>query len=244
MGTLILVRHASTEFNRPGKDERLRAWMDVPLNQEGLEEALDAATQVAQYDVERIYTSDLRRAIQTAGLVSALTGAPAVATKSLRPWNLGLLGGRKVADVLKHLDELKAHPRMKAPGGESFHDFYFRYSAGLRALARVAASSSKPIVVITHVRNFLATPIILAGGNMRQVPVSGGPGPGSVLLIEKNGHAWKIKAEDGSGANNGNGHGNGHNGRGHNGRGRTAVFPTLTRANGGKGLPIEPGSAQ
>ncbi len=235
MSALILVRHASTELNRPGNHERLRAWLDVPLNDAGLEEALDAAISVAQYDIERIYTSDLRRAIQTAGLVSALTGAPAVATKSLRPWNLGLLGGRKVTDVLHHLDELKAHPKMRAPGGESFYQFYFRYSAALRALARIAARSSRSIVVITHVRNFLATPIILAGGNMRTIPVSGGPGTGSVLLIEKNGHGWKIKPEDGFGTNNGRG----HNGRGHNGK-----FLTLTRGNGGKGLPVEPDSAE
>ena len=229
MGTLILVRHASTELNRPGNEERLRAWLDIPLNDAGLEEALDAAIRVAKYDIGRIYTSDLRRAVQTAGLVSALTGAPTVATASLRPWNLGSLGGQKIRDILRHLDQLKAHPRMKAPGGESFSEFYLRYSAGLRALARVAARSSKPIVVITHVRNFLATPVILAGAKMEEVPVRGGPATGSILLLEKNGRGWKIKRQNGNGANNGK-----HQGRNHNGK-----LLTLTRSNGGKGLPID-----
>lgn len=230
MGTLILVRHGHTELNRPGDDEILRAWLDIPLDEAGLEEALDTATRVAQHDVERIYTSDLRRAIQTAGLISGLTGAPAVATSSLRPWNLGSLGGQRIRDILRHLEELKVNPKMKAPGGESFNQFYFRYAAGLRALARVASKSSKGIVVVTHVRNFLATPTILAGGNARTVPVKGGPGTGSILLIEKNGHGWRIKQED----HLGKGSGNGHNGE----------LLALARVRGRKGSPLESDSTQ
>jgi len=230
VGTLILVRHGHTELNRPGDDEILRAWLDIPLDQVGLEEAVETAIRVAQHDVERVYTSDLRRAVQTAGLISGLTGAPAVATSSLRPWNLGSLGGQKIRDILRHLDELKANPKMKAPGGESFYQFYFRYAAGLRALARVASKSSKGIVVVTHVRNFLATPTILAGGNAGTVPVKGGPRTGSILLIEKNGHGWKIKHEDHSG--NGNGHR------------RTSEFLTLVRVRGRKELSIDSDPAQ
>jgi alpha-ribazole phosphatase len=232
VGTLILVRHGHTELNRPGDDERLRAWLDIPLDETGLEEAVDTAIRVAQHDVERIYTSDLRRAIQTAGLISGLTGAPTVATNSLRPWNLGSLAGEKIRDILRHLDELKAYPKMRAPGGESYNEFYSRFAAGLRALARVASKSSKSIVLVTHVRNFLATPVILAGGNAGAVPVKGGPRTGSILLVEKNGHGWKIKPENHFGNGNGNGHG--HNGK----------FLTLTRDSGRKGLPIDSDSAQ
>lgn len=43
MGKLILVRHGHTPLNSPGEDERLRSWLNVPLDQKGLEEAARTA---------------------------------------------------------------------------------------------------------------------------------------------------------------------------------------------------------
>ena len=43
MGKLILVRHGHTSLNSPGDDERLRAWLDVPLDEKGLREAAETA---------------------------------------------------------------------------------------------------------------------------------------------------------------------------------------------------------
>jgi 2,3-bisphosphoglycerate-dependent phosphoglycerate mutase len=69
MGKLILVRHGHTALNVPGKDERLRGWLDLPLDNQGLQEAADLAKRLADYPVEVIYSSDLRRARQTAELL-------------------------------------------------------------------------------------------------------------------------------------------------------------------------------
>lgn len=193
MGRLILVRHGHTELNHAGEEERLRAWKDLSLDQKGLQEALDTAIRLAQHEVERIYASDLRRGIQTAGMLSALTGAPVVPTRSLRPWNLGTLAGERVLDILPTLRALRQHPRMKAPGGESYDEFYARYSASLRRLLKVAERSSKTILVVTHGRNFLATPIVLTRGDRTTIPDKGGPKTGALLFLEKNGHGWTIQ---------------------------------------------------
>ncbi len=195
MGKLILVRHGHTELNHEGAEERLRAWKDLSLDQQGLQEALDTATRLARHDVERIYASDLRRAIQTAGMLSALTGAPVVPTRSLRPWNLGTLAGQRVRDILPTLRALRQHPRMRAPAGESYDEFYARYAASLKALLKVADRSSKNIIVVTHGRNFLATPIVLTKGDRRTIPDRGGPKTASLLLLEKNGHGWIIRRD-------------------------------------------------
>jgi broad specificity phosphatase PhoE len=39
MGKLILVRYGHTCLSVPGKDERLRIWLDIPLDDQGLAEA-------------------------------------------------------------------------------------------------------------------------------------------------------------------------------------------------------------
>ena len=92
MGKLILGRHRHTPLNSPGADERLRAWLDVPLDEQGLREAAETAKRLTNYPIEVIYCSDLRRARQTAEVLRRRVKAPVTATKELRPWNLVRLG--------------------------------------------------------------------------------------------------------------------------------------------------------
>ena len=66
MGKLILVRHGHTPLNGHGKDERLRAWLDIPLDDQGMREGEEIAEKLSHLDVTGIYSSDLRRARQTA----------------------------------------------------------------------------------------------------------------------------------------------------------------------------------
>jgi len=197
LGRLILVRHGRTNLNRPGKHERLRAWLDVPLSEEGLEEAEETARLVSKYQVEKIFSSSLRRALQTANAISQQSKANVIPTKSLRPWNLGAFAGQKVHELLPFLEMLNTRPDIPAPGGESFFQFYERYASQLAALLVMAEQSSLNIVAVTHVRNILATPAILEGRDRREVPVSGGPPTGSIVVLEKEDHRWNMRIETG-----------------------------------------------
>jgi Histidine phosphatase superfamily (branch 1) len=76
MGKLILVRHGHTSLNRPGDDERLRSWLDVPLDDKGMEEVAKTADTLRKYPIDVIYCSDLRRARQTAEVVRRRVKAP------------------------------------------------------------------------------------------------------------------------------------------------------------------------
>lgn len=197
MGKLILIRHGRTSLNRPGNRERLRAWLDVPLSDEGLEEAAATAKQLQKYPVERIFCSSLRRALQTAEALRQQTGVDVVATKNLRPWNLGAFGGQKVSELLPFLEMLNVRPDIPAPGGESFFQFYDRYAAYLGKLLAMAEQSTQCIVAVTHVRNILATPTILEGKDRRHVPVSGGPPTGTLVILEKEENRWAMRIDAG-----------------------------------------------
>jgi phosphohistidine phosphatase SixA len=95
MGKLILVCHGHTCLNVPGRNERLGGWLDLPLDDQGLKEAAETAERLADYPVEATYSSDLRRARQTA-----------------------------VTDILPFLNLLNQQPDLAAPSGESFYQFY------------------------------------------------------------------------------------------------------------------------
>jgi hypothetical protein len=41
------------------------------------------------------------------------------------------------------------------------------------------------VVAVTHVRNLLAVPTVILGGNKDKVPVKGGPQTGALIVVEK-----------------------------------------------------------
>ena len=197
MGKLILVRHGHTPLNRPGDDERLRSWLDVPLDQKGMEEAAKTADTLTKYAVEVIYCSDLRRARQTAEVLRRRLKAPVMAINELRPWNLGAFGGQRVRDILPFLHLLNQRPDLPAPSGESFYQFYGRYSHRLTELLSLADATDGCVLAVTHVRNLLAATTIIEGGDKNKVPVKGGPNTGTVSIVEKVQGRWRILREDG-----------------------------------------------
>jgi glucosyl-3-phosphoglycerate phosphatase len=197
MGKLILVRHGRTSLNRPGDDERLRSWLDVPLDETGLEEAAKTAELLTHYPVDAIYCSDLRRARQTAEVLRRRVKAPVTATSELRPWNLGAFGGQRVKDIIPFLNLLNQHGDLPAPSGESFYQFYGRYSHRLPELLRMAEASNGYVLAVTHVRNLLAATTIIEGGDRNKVPVKGGPATGTISIVEKINGRWKIFRDDG-----------------------------------------------
>jgi len=204
MGKLILIRHGRTDLNRPGKEERLRAWKDIPLDSCGMQEAEETARQLADQRINVIYSSDLLRARQTAEALQRVSGARIVHSSHLRPWNLGTLAGQLVHDIIPTLERLNAQLNEKAPGGESFDEFYERYSRQIEEILTVAEGSSGCVAAVTHGRNFMALPTILEKGDRRHIPVMSPVSTAGVFMVEKHADAWKI-------ANN-HSSGNGHEG--------------------------------
>jgi broad specificity phosphatase PhoE len=194
MGNLLIIRHGHTSLNMPGRDERLRGWLDVPLDGEGLEEAVATADQVsASFTIDAIYCSDLRRARQTAEALRKKTKATVVHTSDLRPWNLGAFCGQRVREIIPFLNLLNQHLDLVAPSGESFYQFYGRYSHRLNELLAPAASSPNTIAVVTHVRNLLATASVITGSDIAKIPVKGGPHTGAFMVVEKEAGRWNIR---------------------------------------------------
>jgi probable phosphoglycerate mutase len=144
-------------------------------------------------EVDAIFSSDLRRARQTAEVLHRSTKAPVTATRELRPWDVGVFAGHRVKDVLPFLlNLLNQHPDVPVPGGESFYQFFGRYSSRLHAMLAFAEESSNSVVAVTHVRNLLAAATIIQSGDRDRVPVRGGPSTGSVTIVEKENGRWTL----------------------------------------------------
>ena len=147
-GTITFVRHGATDLNDGNK---IRGWLDVPLNDSGREDAVKAGVEMAKNPPDVIVSSDLGRARETADIISDHTGIPMTTELGLRPWNLGDLAGQnaeKVAPIIRRYAE--EHPDVPVPGGESFNQFRTRFISTVRDIA--SKYPEQNVALITHHR--------------------------------------------------------------------------------------------
>jgi probable phosphoglycerate mutase len=85
-GRLIVWRHGRTEWNHTG---RFQGQADVPLDEYGRRQARNAAQVLAGLRPDRIVSSDLARARETAAALTAVTGLPVTTDRRLREIHVG-----------------------------------------------------------------------------------------------------------------------------------------------------------
>lgn len=68
MNYLILVRHGQSRWNL---ENRFAGWVDVPLSEKGIREAMDCAEELANVELDVAFTSKLSRAQETLFLILA-----------------------------------------------------------------------------------------------------------------------------------------------------------------------------
>jgi broad specificity phosphatase PhoE len=151
---LQVIRHGATKLNNDDVSvDRIRGWKDIPLSDDGKKEA-NRLAKVIKADKKQIpdhlFTSDLKRAADTAKIIGAAIDLTAKATRDLRPWNVGDLAGETTE---KALPVLAVHVRKKPdeplPDGESFDDFQNRLFSGL---LKILAGNEGVVAIVTHHR--------------------------------------------------------------------------------------------
>ncbi len=143
---IVIIRHGAT----PDEHTAMGGWSEEGLGAKGIEEARKAAKELPN-DVDGIITSDLRRAVLTAKIISRRTGVPILAEDpALRSWKLGKFEGgdpKEVEPILEHFAQ--AEPNLKLPGGgESFSEYKTRFLKGVERLQN--RYEGKKIAIVTH----------------------------------------------------------------------------------------------
>ena len=167
---LILVRHGRTAANAGGL---LQGRRDLPLDELGEQQAAAvAASLAARPDIERIVTSPLLRARQTAEAISAATGAPITVDEAWIELDYGAWDGTPLTAVPPAAwAEWRRDPAFAPPGGESLREVAARVegaaSSLLDGLAASAASTSTvgAVVVVSHVSPIKAAVCWALGGD-------------------------------------------------------------------------------
>ncbi len=106
MTRLILARHGETDWNRDG------IWQghgDPPLNDLGREQAAGLAERLRDVELDALYSSDLRRALQTAEFVATAKDLDVVALGGLREMDVGSWTGLTLAQIAERFPEMDRH---------------------------------------------------------------------------------------------------------------------------------------
>jgi probable phosphoglycerate mutase len=171
--TVLLLRHGESTWNT---ENRVQGWAPTPLTARGVEQAAAAGRLLAaEYDVDRVVASDLRRTRETT--VHALHAAgwdhDPTFDRAWRERSMGQLQGLTVEEAYGgHPEYSLLHSgvhgaRATPPGGESFLEMRQRVLDGWDALTgrheggtTLVVSHGGPIfALLAHVqdRDFLST---------------------------------------------------------------------------------------
>ena len=150
MPRLLLVRHGITEFNSARK---FVGHSDVELSTIGCRQAERLRDRLVNNKIDAVYSSDLKRAVMTAKIVSSGHEVDIEIYPELKELDYGDIEGLtfeeasllypEVAESMANLSL-----QLKLPGGESFEKFIRRTGKFLNQLKR--HTPSQTVLIISH----------------------------------------------------------------------------------------------
>lgn len=181
----LLIRHGRTKANE-GKNPKLRAWEDYPLDDAGKLDAQLAAQKIAFYKPKMIYSSDLVRDTQTATIIAGICGnIPYQTDFGFRTADVGTLSGMPEKDTRDRILRWYQNPDEPAPSGESFNNFARRlwksYEPKLELARDVAAF--RPSIFTTHGRDIAYLHSYYTGIPAEEASM---PLPGGIAMVRSN----------------------------------------------------------
>jgi broad specificity phosphatase PhoE len=176
---ILLARHGETEWNRLG---RWQGHADPPLNELGRSQAETLAAQLRDDGVSAVYSSDLRRASETAAIVAGRLGLDVTELRALREIDVGSWSGLTREEVQERFPDGFARWR----AGEIGHDGETREELETRVVSAVESiahrHTDQTVLVVTH------------GGSIRALRRHAAGDPGEALA---NGAAFALALVEG-----------------------------------------------
>lgn len=149
---VILVRHGETPWNVEGRHQGQT--FDIPLSEQGQEQALALASRLVAQPLARAVASPLLRARQTAELVLGNRLGLLELDADLREISHGLWEGRTLAEIREQdpetLTAWRERPEQtRPPGGESLQEVRDRAWAAL-GRATQGLKGEETLLLVTH----------------------------------------------------------------------------------------------
>jgi 2,3-bisphosphoglycerate-dependent phosphoglycerate mutase/probable phosphoglycerate mutase len=189
---LVLWRHGETDYNAAG---RMQGHLDSALTEVGWNQARFAVPALARFEPDLVIASDLRRATDTATVLTEAIGVPLRIDKRLRETHLGdwqgLTGAEVDAGWPGERDRWRVDATWAPPGGES------RVEVAERAAEVVNDLLSEPVqTVLLAAHGGLITALT---ARLLSLPVVAWPQLGGIhnchwVELARRAQAWRLHA--------------------------------------------------
>ncbi|MFQ5682495.1 MAG: histidine phosphatase family protein [Candidatus Binatia bacterium] len=148
---ILLLRHGETDWNLQG---RCQGAADLDLNRTGTQQAKDTAIYLSREKIDAVYSSDLKRALQTAGAISQLHNLAVNIEENFRELNHGDLEGLTFPDIRAAFPDLvekwrDAPAELTIPGGERLIDVEHRTWDGMNRIIE-SHRPEETVVIVSH----------------------------------------------------------------------------------------------
>lgn len=152
MGTIIyLTRHGETEWNI---EKRLQGRGDSPLTENGIQRAKELRDRIKNIDIDVIYSSPIKRALNTANILRGNKNIDIVTDDSLMEMCFGDYEGKKIDIIQKENPSwdinliMQGNVEICAPNGENLKEVRERISKLMNKI--IAENIGKSILIVTH----------------------------------------------------------------------------------------------
>jgi broad specificity phosphatase PhoE len=179
--TILLARHGETDWNRDG---RFQGHADPPLNRTGRDQAVELSVALMAEELAAVYSSPLRRALETAKVVAASRGLEPVTVDGLREVDVGSWSGLTRAEIEQRFPEQYLRWLDYGQGwedGETYEEMGKRAVAALLGLA--TAHEGDRVLAVTHGGPIRAAFALAAGTSYAEARRTG-PQVGNIFVAE------------------------------------------------------------
>ena len=148
MTIILLARHGQSDWNAT---RRWQGHADRPLTAKGREQAQALAERLAHIQLDGIYSSDLRRAADTARVVADAQGLELVEVPALREVDVGSWSGLTREDAEERFPEGFARWRDGFPGWDDGEEYDEMAQRVIGAVVDIAlANEDGRALVVSH----------------------------------------------------------------------------------------------
>ncbi|MCR4434350.1 MAG: histidine phosphatase family protein [Clostridiales bacterium] len=147
---LIFVRHAEAQGNI---GRVFHGWTDSELTEKGHIQAERLAERLKDVNIDVLYSSSLKRALQTAGYIAKIKNLPIIRTDKLKEINGGDWENMRWDELPEvwpeQYDTWENRPHEhKMPNGESMEEFQGRLIDEVKHI--IAQNPGKDVCIVTH----------------------------------------------------------------------------------------------
>ena len=148
MTTILIARHGQSDWNH---EKRWQGHADRPLTERGREQAQALADRLAHIELDAVYSSDLKRARDTAAVVAESQGLELRQLPDLREVDVGSWSGLTRAEAEERFPEGFARWRDGYPGWKDGETYEAMTDRVLRAVDEIAAEhEGGRVLVVSH----------------------------------------------------------------------------------------------